>query len=73
MTTLPAIDFFAPISALPAFDKVAGKSESLKTNDKSAAQQLLVAMNQSVAQPRLNRSLAKACLSAKSPELLTRA
>lgn len=55
-----------------AKDKVTGKSESLKTNDKAAARQLLVAMNQAVAQPQLNRSLAKAYLSAKSPELLTR-
>jgi len=55
-----------------ARDKVTGKSESLKTKDKVAARQLLVAMNQAVAQPQLNRSLAKAYLSAKSPELLTR-
>ena len=55
-----------------ARDKVTDKGESLKTKDKAAARQLLVAMNQAVAQPQLNRSLAKAYLSAKSPELLTR-
>lgn len=53
-------------------DKVTGQSESLKTTNRAAARQILAARNQSVAQPLLNRSMAKAYLSAKSPELLTR-
>ena len=55
-----------------AKDKVTGKSESLATKDKPTAKQLLAARNHAVAQPQLNRTLAKAYLSAKSPELLTR-
>ena len=55
-----------------ARDKVTGKSESLETADRAVAKQLLSARNQDVAQPQLNRSMAKAYLSAKSPELLTR-
>jgi hypothetical protein len=54
-----------------ARDKVTGKSESLETADRATAKQLLSARNQAVAQPQLNRSMAKAYLSAKSPELLT--
>ncbi len=53
-------------------DKVTGKSESLKTADRGTATQLLVAKNQAVAQSQLNRTMAKAYLSAKSPELMTR-
>ena len=53
-------------------DKVTGQGESLKTRDKVAAKQLIVARNQAVAQPQLNRSLARAYLSVNSPELLTR-
>ncbi len=54
-------------------DKVTGKSESLETADRVVAKQLLSARNQAVAQPQLNRrSMAKAYLSAKSPDLLTR-
>ena len=53
-------------------DKVTGKSESLETADRAAAKQLLSARNQAVAQPQLNPSMAKAYLSAQSPELLTR-
>ena len=53
-------------------DKITGKSESLETSDRIQAKQLLAARNQSVAQPQLNRSMAKAYLSAKSPDLLTR-
>src|SRR5271170_2573919 len=55
-----------------ARDKVTGKSESLETANRAVAKQLLTARNQSVAQPQLNRSMAKAYLSAKSPDLLTR-
>lgn len=55
-----------------AKDRVTGKSESLETADRAIAKQLLTARNQAVAQPQLNRSMAKAYLSAKSPDLLTR-
>jgi len=53
-------------------DKITRKTESLGTCDPAEARQLLAARNQSVAQPQLNRSMAKAYLSAKSPDLLTR-
>jgi integrase len=55
-----------------ARDKVTGKSESLDTADKVTAKQLLAAKNQAVAQPQLNRSMAKAYLSASSPEFAGR-
>jgi hypothetical protein len=53
-------------------DKITGRSESLGTADRTAAKQLLAACNQAAAQPQLNRKMAKAYLSAKSPDLLTR-
>jgi integrase len=53
-------------------DKITGQSESLGTANLVAARQLLAARNQAVAQPQLNRTMAKAYLSAKSPDLLTR-
>ena len=53
-------------------DKITGRSESLGTSDRTQAKQLLAARNQAAAQPQLNRTMAKAYLSAKSPELLTR-
>ena len=53
-------------------DKINGRSESLGTPDRSVAKQLLAARNQAAAQPQLNRTMAKAYLSAKSPDLLTR-
>jgi integrase len=53
-------------------DKITGQSESLGTNDRTIARQLLAARNQAVAQPQLNRTMARAYLSAKSPDLLTR-
>jgi integrase len=53
-------------------DKITGRSESLGTRDRIAAKQLLAARNQAAAQPQLNRTMAKAYLSAKSPDLLTR-
>lgn len=53
-------------------DKITGKQQSLRTKDAVAAQRLLAGKNQSVEQPMLNRSMAKAYLSAKSPELATR-
>jgi len=53
-------------------DKITGRSESLGTADRTVAKQLLAARNQASAQPQLNRTMAKAYLSAKSPDLLTR-
>jgi len=53
-------------------DKITGQSESLGTSDRVQARQLLAARNQAVSQPQLNRTMAKAYLSAKSPDLLTR-
>jgi len=53
-------------------DKITGRSESLGTADRIVARQLLAARNQAAAQPQLNRTMAKAYLSAKSPDLLTR-
>src|SRR5271156_4276009 len=55
-----------------ARDKITGRSESLGTSDRTQAKQLLAARNQAASQPQLNRTMAKAYLSAKSPELLTR-
>jgi integrase len=53
-------------------DKITGRSESLGTSDRTIAIQLLAARNQSAAQPQLNRTMAKAYLAAKSPDLVTR-
>ncbi len=53
-------------------DKSTRQSESLGTSDRSTAIQLLAARNQAAAQPQLNRTMAKAYLSAKSPDLLMR-
>ncbi|HEV3272792.1 MAG TPA: hypothetical protein VGZ93_11480 [Candidatus Methylacidiphilales bacterium] len=53
-------------------DKITGKQQSTRTKDDSAAKRLLAGKNQSVEQPMLNRSMAKAYLSAKSPELIER-
>jgi integrase len=55
-----------------ARDKITGRSESLGTCDRTQARQLLAARNQAAAQPQLNRTMAKAYLTAKSPDLLTR-
>jgi len=55
-----------------ARDKITGRSESLGTSDRTQAKQLLAARNQAAAQPQLNRTMAKAYLSAKSPDLPTR-
>jgi hypothetical protein len=55
-----------------ARDKVTRKSKRLETAERVAAKQVLAAKNQAVAQPQLNRTRAKAYLSAKSPDLLTR-
>lgn len=53
-------------------DRITRQSESLGTSDRATAIQLLAARNLAVAQPQLNRTMAKAYLSAKSPDLLTR-
>ena len=53
-------------------DKITGKQQSTCTKDASAAKRLLAGKNQAVEQPMLNRSMAKAYLSGKSPELATR-
>ena len=50
-----------------ARDKVTGRSESLGTSDQSTAVQLLAARNQAVAQPQLNRTMAKAYRHNPSP------
>lgn len=55
-----------------ARDKITGRSESLGTSDRTQAKQLLAARNQAAVQPQLNRTMAKAYLSAKLPDLLTR-
>ena len=53
-------------------DKVTGRAETLGTTDAMTARQLLAARNQAAAQPQLNRTMAKAYLAAKSPDLITR-
>jgi hypothetical protein len=55
-----------------AHENATGKQSSLKTKDKGEAKGLLAAQNQAASQPILNIAMAKAYLSAKSPELLTR-
>jgi len=53
-------------------DRLANKHESLRTKDGIEAERLFNARNQAAEQPTLNISLAKAYLSAVSPELATR-
>lgn len=53
-------------------DKLTGRQESLKTSDRSAAERIVAGRNQAVEMPMLNRTMAKAYLSGKSPELATR-
>jgi integrase len=53
-------------------DKITGKQQSTRTKDRTVADRLLAAKNQSVEQPMLNRSMAKTYLAAKSPELMER-
>ena len=53
-------------------DGLTGKQESLRTRAASEAKQIAVARNQACAQPHLNVSLARAYLSAQSPEFLNR-
>lgn len=53
-------------------DRSTGKQESLRTKDSSKANRLLQARNQANEQPLMNLALAKAYLSAKSPEIASR-
>lgn len=53
-------------------DKISGKQQSARTKDEAAAKRILAAKNQAVEQPMLNRTMAKAYLSAKSPDLVQR-
>jgi integrase len=53
-------------------DKQTRKKESLETSDRVKAERLLMAKNQSVEQPALNKGMAKVYLSASSPEFATR-
>ncbi|MEZ0300295.1 MAG: hypothetical protein ACAI35_27880, partial [Candidatus Methylacidiphilales bacterium] len=53
-------------------DNVTLQKESLQTSNEAEARRLLAAKNQAADQPHLNRTMAKAYLSAKSPELCTR-
>ncbi|SDT91054.1 Phage integrase family protein [Verrucomicrobium sp. GAS474] len=55
-----------------ARDTVTMKKESLGTQDLSQARRLIAAKNQAVEQPSLNKSMAKAYLSATSPEFTQR-
>jgi hypothetical protein len=55
-----------------SLDKATGIKESLQTTDRVEAERLLVARNQSVEQPALNRGMAKVYLSASSPEFAQR-
>ncbi len=50
-------------------DKQTRKKESLETSDRVKAERLLMAKNQSVEQPALNKGMAKVYLSASSPEI----
>ncbi len=53
-------------------DLVTKKQESLQTRNRQQALALYSAKNQAASQPFMNILLAKAYLSAQSPELLTR-
>lgn len=53
-------------------DKITGKQESLKTSDRAAAHRVVAGRNQSAELPMLNRTMARAYLTGKSPELSTR-
>jgi hypothetical protein len=53
-------------------DRLAKKHESLRTKDGVQAERLFNARNQAAEQPTLNLSLAKAYLSASSPERVNR-
>jgi integrase len=55
-----------------AHDAVTGKQESLRTREKHHAVQMVSAKNQALQQPALNKSLARAYLSAGDPKMLTR-
>ena len=53
-------------------DAATGKQTSLRTKSKSVAVQRLTAKTQAAEQPYLNLTMARAYLSAKSPEMLSR-
>ena len=53
-------------------DSETGQRHSLKTSDRDAAAQLVLAKNQSVRQPMLNRQIAKAYLSGTDASMATR-
>jgi len=53
-------------------DRQTGVRKSLKTRDASHAQQLIRAMNQSSAQPILNREMAKVFLKGQDPRFCER-
>jgi integrase len=55
-----------------ARDSVTLNKESLRTTDLAEAKRIVAAKNQAVAQPQLNVAMAKAYLTAKSPEMCTR-
>ena len=53
-------------------DRVTGHQASLHTRSRAEADQIISAKNQAAAQPVLNVTMARAYLSASSPEMLTR-
>jgi hypothetical protein len=53
-------------------DNITGKQESLRTQDKVQAQQLLHSKNQAAQNPLLNRELGRIYLSASDPALTER-
>ncbi len=53
-------------------NKITGQQTSLKTSDKSAAQRMLAAHNESEVQPHFNLSLARVYLNGADPKLATR-
>jgi hypothetical protein len=52
--------------------KATGEQKSLKTSDKSEAQRILQAHNESKSQPHFNISLARVYLNGADPKLATR-
>jgi integrase len=53
-------------------DAETGKQESLRTRVKREAQELVMARNAAIRQPLLNRTMARAYLSAQDPQMLSR-
>ena len=64
-TPSPGMDYYLE-------DTATGKQTSLRTQSKSVAVQRLTAKTQAAEQPYLNLTMARAYLSAKSPEMLSR-